>query len=63
MKKYARIAVGGTFDILHKGHEKLINSTFELSDEVFIGLTSDGFANKLDKQLVNLYGNRERHNF
>ena len=58
MKKYARIAVGGTFDILHKGHEKLINSTFELSDEVFIGLTSDRFANKLDKQLVNSYSER-----
>ena len=44
MKKYTRIAVGGTFDILHKGHEKLINETFELADEVFIGLTSNKFA-------------------
>ena len=45
MKKYARIAVGGTFDILHKGHEKLINETFKLADEVFVGLTSNKFAN------------------
>ena len=58
MKKYARIAVGGTFDILHKGHEKLINETFKLADEVFVGLTSDKFAEKLDKQLINSYSKR-----
>jgi len=58
MKKYTRIAVGGTFDILHKGHEKLINETFELADEVFIGLTSNKFAKKLNKQLVNPYSER-----
>lgn len=41
---YKKIAVGGTFDKLHKGHEALIRTAFEMGDEVLIGITSDDFA-------------------
>lgn len=44
-KKYKKIAVGGTFDKFHKGHEKLISTAFEFGEEVLIGITSDKFAN------------------
>lgn len=44
-KEYKKIAVGGTFDKFHKGHEKLLSTAFELGDEVLIGITSDTFAN------------------
>ena len=40
-KKYRTLAVGGTFDKLHKGHEKLIDKAFELGELVLIGLTTD----------------------
>ena len=44
MKKYNKVAVGGTFDKFHKGHEALISAAFELSRNVLIGVTSDDFA-------------------
>ena len=42
--KYRKIAVGGTFDKLHKGHEALLDAAFTMADEVLIGITSDDFA-------------------
>ncbi|WP_455645860.1 phosphopantetheine adenylyltransferase [Methanosphaera sp.] len=42
---YKKIAIGGTFDKLHKGHEALIKTAFEMGDEILIGITSDEFAN------------------
>lgn len=43
-KKYKKIAVGGTFDKFHRGHEKLLSTAFEMGEEVLIGVTSDSFA-------------------
>ena len=44
LKKYKKIAVGGTFDRFHQGHVKLLETAFELGEEVVIGVTSDSFA-------------------
>ncbi len=44
------MAVGGTFDILHKGHEQLLAKCFELGEKVFIGVTSDKLVRKLRKR-------------
>ena len=38
--------MGGTFDRIHIGHEKLLKIAFEVGDEVIIGLTSDAKAKK-----------------
>jgi len=54
--------MGGTFDIIHRGHLTLLSNAFEISDKVIIGLTSDEFAvkkgktpnNKYEKRLENL---------
>ena len=55
MSKYKRGAVGGTFDILHIGHKHLLETTFKISDEVIIGISSDDFVNKLNKTVINNY--------
>ena len=45
-----RVCIGGTFDILHKGHKTLISKAFEIAGKqghVFIGITSgEVFRNK-----------------
>lgn len=37
--------LGGTFNILHKGHEALLRRAL-LFDKIFIGITSDAFVKK-----------------
>jgi pantetheine-phosphate adenylyltransferase len=41
VRKYLKVAVGGTFDLLHKGHICLIKKALELGDSVAIGLTTE----------------------
>lgn len=48
-KRYSTVATGGTFDQFHAGHRRLLERSFELGDEVVIGLTSDEFALKQGK--------------
>jgi pantetheine-phosphate adenylyltransferase len=58
MSKYSLVAMGGTFDIIHKGHLALLSSAFEISDKVIIGLTSDELAAKKGKTPNNDYKKR-----
>lgn len=39
--RFKRVAVGGTFDRLHRGHRALLCRAFEVGEEVLIGLCSD----------------------
>ena len=39
-----RVGVGGTFNVIHKGHELLFETAFSVGDELEVGLTSDDFA-------------------
>ncbi len=47
--RYRAVAVGGTFDILHLGHEKLLAKAFELGELVFVGVTGDRLVSELNK--------------
>ena len=58
MKKFKLVAMGGTFDIIHKGHEFLLKTAFSNSDKVIIGLTSDDLAQKKGKKLLNNFSKR-----
>ncbi len=48
-KKFATVAVGGTFDEFHKGHRALLKMAFKVGNHVLIGLCSDAFVKKLRK--------------
>ena len=49
MKKYKKVAIGGTFDKLHKGHKILLFKAFEIGSHILIGLCSDEFVEKIGK--------------
>ena len=49
-QKFRKLALGGTFDILHKGHQKTLDQAFKLSEKVMIGLASDRLAAKIRKK-------------
>ncbi len=50
--KYKRAILGGAFDFLHKGHEKLISEAFSNSEEVLIGVNSDEFCRERGKNTL-----------
>ena len=47
--KYSVVVVGGTFDLIHKGHKALLSKAFELGELVYVCLASDDFASRMGK--------------
>jgi pantetheine-phosphate adenylyltransferase len=58
MSEFSVVAMGGTFDIIHKGHNALLERAFSVSDKVIIGLTSDELAKIKGKKLLHTYQQR-----
>ena len=58
MSKFSLIAMGGTFDIIHRGHLTLLSTAFEISEKVIIGLTSDEFVQQKGKNPIHKYDER-----
>jgi pantetheine-phosphate adenylyltransferase len=46
---FETVAMGGTFDLFHRGHRTLILKAFEIGNHVIIGLCSDDFLKNLRK--------------
>lgn len=57
-RRFGVVAVGGTFDNFHRGHEVLISKAFEVGDRVIIGVTSGPFAARLAKKIDQSYDER-----
>jgi len=53
-----RAALGGTFNVLHRGHRALLDRAFEVGDEVLVGITSDAMASR-SKAVVRPLGERK----
>jgi len=43
---FEKIVIGGTFDLLHRGHMAVLDTGFRIGKKVVIGLTSDEFASR-----------------
>jgi pantetheine-phosphate adenylyltransferase len=49
-RPYKLVALGGTFDALHAGHQHLLSEAFKLGDVVLVGVTSDRLVRTLHKK-------------
>ena len=49
MRKFRKVAVGGTFDEFHKGHRTLLLKAFEVGEQVVVGVCSDEFVKRMGK--------------
>lgn len=59
--KYALVGASGTFDVLHRGHRKLLKQAFLVGRKVMIGITTDEFAHTLHKpHRLDLYAKRKK---
>ncbi len=54
-----KICLGGTFSIIHEGHEALLKKACEVGDKITIGVTTDDAAKKMGKSVV-CYGERRQ---
>ena len=60
-RPYKEVAIGGTFDVLHRGHKILLRTAFRAGDRVLIGLSRNGFVKRLVKNhRVDPYPKRKR---
>lgn len=58
MPQFNLVAMGGTFDMIHKGHMALLSKAFEISSSVIIGLSSDTLVEIRGKEVKNNYSKR-----
>ncbi|MEM3399541.1 MAG: inosine/xanthosine triphosphatase [Candidatus Micrarchaeia archaeon] len=58
-KKFEHVIVAGTFDTLHAGHRKMLETALSLGKRITVGLTSDAFAKRMKKHEVKPFPERK----
>jgi len=58
---FNKVAVGGTFNVLHKGHKTVLTTAFMIGKHVGIGLSSDEFANRFRATPSVRYDDRKKN--
>lgn len=53
-----KVVLGGTFDILHRGHKTLLKRAIAEGDEILVGLATDEFAQLRKGRRISSYGER-----
>ncbi|MHC1585958.1 MAG: pantetheine-phosphate adenylyltransferase [Candidatus Hecatellaceae archaeon] len=59
-RKFKRLGLGGTFDLLHRGHKHVLKLAFQLADRVVLGLSTDRLAAQLKGRPVTPLEERRR---
>jgi len=59
-KRFKRLGLGGTFDLLHRGHEHVLRLAFQLAEKVVLGLSTDGLASGIKKRKITPYQERRK---
>lgn len=57
---FKKVIIGGTFDLLHEGHKKILSVGFKIGGKVTIGLTTDDFASRFRVGKISPYAERRR---
>ncbi len=58
--RFHRVALGGTFDHIHRGHRQLLAKAFAVAKDVVIGLATSSLVKKEGKKGVKSYSARKR---
>ncbi len=54
-----KVAVAGTFNVLHEGHKALLDRAMWMADELYIGITSDRMAAENRTEIIPYYLRRK----
>lgn len=61
MKKYKKVALGGTFDHFHKGHQHFLLAAMELAESLIVGVTTPELhQSKAYSSTIESYEKREK---
>ncbi len=52
LTRYRRAYIGGTFDLLHRGHHALFAAAKQIADEIVVSLNTDAFAERYKRKPV-----------
>lgn len=51
-RRHRRAYIGGTFDLLHRGHHALFAAAKQIADEIVVSLNTDAFAERYKRKPV-----------